>query len=46
MKIIEEVQELHITEHNKVHEAADLMAHLMMYFNAHNIPMTQVLNEL
>lgn len=46
MKIIEEVQELHVSETNKTHEAADLMAHFLIYLNSHNIPITKVLSEL
>lgn len=42
MKILEEVQELHLSETNKIHEASDLIAHLIMYLSAHNISTREI----
>ena len=48
-KILEEVDELieAVEENsNKIHEAADVLYHLMMYLEANNIKIEDIMNEL
>ncbi len=48
-KVIEEVNELieAVEENsNKIHEAADVLYHLMMYLEANNIKIEEIMEEL
>ena len=48
-KVLEEVSELiqAVEENsNKIHEAADVLYHLMMYLEANNIKIEDIMNEL
>ena len=48
-KVKEEISELIESvekNSNKIHEAADVMYHLMVYFEANNIKIEDVMNEL
>ena len=48
-KVLEEVDELiHAVEENsnKIHEAADVFYHLLMYLEANNIKIEEVMSEL
>ena len=48
-KVLEEVKELieAVEENsNKIHEAADVFYHLLMYFEANNIKIEEVMSEL
>ena len=48
-KVLEEVKELieAVEENsNKLHEAADVLYHLMMYFEANNIKIEEIMEEL
>ena len=48
-KVLEEVNELieAVEENsNKIHEAADVLYHLMMYFEANNIKIEEIMREL
>ena len=48
-KVLEEVNELieAVEENsNKIHEAADVLYHLMMYFEANNIKIEEITKEL
>ena len=48
-KVLEEINELieAVEENsNKVHEAADVLYHLMMYFEANNIKIEEIMEEL
>ncbi len=48
-KVLEEVSELiqAVEENsNKIHEAADVLYHLMMYFEANSIKIEDIMNEL
>ncbi len=48
-KVLEEINELieAIKENNnKIHESADVLYHLMMYFEANNIRIEEIMKEL
>ena len=48
-KVLEEIKELIEaveTNNNKIHEAADLFYHLIMYLEANNIKIEDVMSEL
>ena len=48
-KVVEEINELieAVEENsNKLHEAADVLYHLMMYFEANNIKIEEIMEEL
>ena len=48
-KVLEEINELieAVEENsNKIHEAADVFYHLLMYFEANNITIEEVMSEL
>ena len=48
-KVLEEVNELieAVEENsNKIHEAADVLYHLMMYFEANDIKIEEIMDEL
>ena len=48
-KVIEEINELIEaveTDTNKIHEAADVLYHLIIYLEANNIKIEDVMNEL
>ena len=48
-KVLEEINELieAVEENsNKLHEAADVLYHLMMYFEANNIKIEEIMEEL
>ena len=48
-KVLEEINELMVAvekDTNKIHEAADVFYHLIMYLEANNIKIEDVMNEL
>jgi len=46
LKILEESFELVTTKRRVVEEGADLLAHMLMYLNAKNVPIASILSEL